>query len=57
LQLVKTDAGTWKAIICKQGWPITSKTFRTKRYAMDWRAAPKMRWYGGVHLAVQAPSA
>ncbi|PRD17964.1 UNVERIFIED_CONTAM: rci [Trichonephila clavipes] len=34
--LVKTPAGTWKALIRKQGWPTTSKVFRTKRDAEDW---------------------
>ena len=34
--LVKTPAGTWKALIRKQGWPTTTKVFRTKRDAEDW---------------------
>lgn len=34
--LVKTPAGTWKALIRKQGWPTTTKIFRTKRDAEDW---------------------
>lgn len=34
--LVKTPAGTWKALIRKQGWPTASKVFRTKRDAEDW---------------------
>jgi integrase len=34
--IVKTESGTWKALIRKTGWPTTSKTFRTKRDAEDW---------------------
>ncbi len=26
---VKTESGTWKAVIRKTGWPTTVKTFRT----------------------------
>ncbi len=42
--LVKTDSGTWKAVIRKAGWPTTAKTFRTKRDAEDWsrRSEDKM---------------
>ena len=34
--IVKTSAGTWKSIVRKSGWPVKSKTFRTKRDAVDW---------------------
>jgi integrase len=34
--ITKTPSRTWKAIIRKRGWPITIKTFRTKRDAQDW---------------------
>ena len=34
--LVKTPSGKWKAIIRRAGWPMTVKTFRTKRDAGDW---------------------
>ena len=34
--IVKTESGTWKALIRRTGWPATSKTFRTKRDADDW---------------------
>ena len=34
--LVKTPAGSWKAVVRKIGWPATIKTFRTKRDAEDW---------------------
>ncbi len=33
--ITKTPAGTWKAIIRKQGWPTTGKNFRTKCDAED----------------------
>ena len=32
--IVRTSAGTWKCV--KTGWPGKSKTFRTKRDAVDW---------------------
>lgn len=31
--IVKTPAGTWKAVVRKTGWPTNTKTFRTKRDA------------------------
>ena len=34
--IVKTPAGTWKAVIRKTGWPTQAKTFRVKRDAVDW---------------------
>jgi integrase len=49
--LVKTDAGTWKAIIRKQGWPITSKTFRTKRDATDWARSTEDEMVRGVYIS------
>ncbi len=33
--LVKTAAGTWKALVRKTGWPTNTKTFRIKRDAED----------------------
>ncbi len=49
--LVKTDAGTWKAIIRKQEWPITSKTFRTKRDATDWARSAEDEMVRGVYIS------
>ena len=34
--LTKTSAGRWKAVVRRQGWPTSSKTWRTKRDAEDW---------------------
>lgn len=48
---VKTDAGTWKAVIRKQGWPITSKTFRTKRDATDWARSAEDEMVRGVYIS------
>jgi hypothetical protein len=31
--ITKSSTGKWKAVIRKTGWPITAKTFRTKRDA------------------------
>ena len=33
--IVKTPSNTWKAVIRKNGWPTSIKTFRTKRDAED----------------------
>ena len=33
--IVKTPSNTWKAVIRKNGWPTSVKTFRTKRDAED----------------------
>jgi hypothetical protein len=33
--ITKTPSKTWKAVIRKRGWPVTIKTFRTKRDATD----------------------
>jgi hypothetical protein len=34
--IVKTNSGSWKAIIRITGNPIVTKTFRIKRDATDW---------------------
>lgn len=34
--IVKTDSGTWKALIRRKGWPTVTKTFRVKRDAQNW---------------------
>ena len=34
--IVKTPAGTWKAMVRKLGWPTVIRTFRIKRDAEDW---------------------
>jgi hypothetical protein len=34
--IVETPSGSWKALVCKEGWPTTVKAFRTKRDAEDW---------------------
>lgn len=48
--LVKTPSGTWKAIIRKIGWPTTSKTFRTKRDAIDWARRSEDEMVRGVFI-------
>lgn len=48
---VKTDAGTWRAIIRKQGWPITSKTFRIKRDATAWARNIEDGMVRGVYIS------
>jgi integrase len=49
--IVKTPSGTWKALIRKQGWPTTSKTFRTKRDAEDWSRRTEDEMVRGVFLS------
>ncbi len=48
--LVKTPSGTWKALIRKNGWPTTSKTFRTKRDASDWSRRVEDEMVRGVYI-------
>jgi integrase len=48
--VIKTPAGTWKALIRKQGWPATSKTFRVKRDADDWARRTEDEMVRGVFI-------
>lgn len=48
--IVKTPSGTWKAVIRKQGWPTTAKTFRTKRDAEDWSRRAEDEMVRGVYI-------
>ncbi len=48
--LVKTPAGTWKAVIRKTGWPTNAKTFRTKRDAEDWARRTEDEMVRGVYI-------
>lgn len=47
---VKTPSGTHKALIRRQGWPTTSKTFRTKRDAEDWARRTEDEMVRGVYI-------
>jgi len=48
--IVKTPSGTYKALIRRQGWPTTSKTFRTKRDAEDWSRRIEDEMVRGVYI-------
>jgi hypothetical protein len=48
--IVKTDSGTWKALIRKTGFPITVKTFRLKRDAEDWARRTEDEMVRGMYL-------
>ena len=48
--LVKTPAGTWKAVIRKRGWPVVFKTFRVKRDAQDWARRTEDEMVRGVFI-------
>jgi integrase len=48
--IVKTPSGTWKAVIRKNGWPTTAKTFRTKRDAEDWSRRTEDEMVRGVYI-------
>ena len=48
--IVKTAAGTWKAVIRKQGWPTQVKTFRVKRDAIDWGRRTEDEIVRGVYI-------
>jgi hypothetical protein len=48
--IVKTPSRTWKAVIRKNGWPTTAKTFRTKRDAEDWARGTEDEIVRGVYI-------
>jgi hypothetical protein len=48
--IVKTPSGTYKALVRRQGWPTTSKTFRTKRDAEDWARRTEDEMVRGVYV-------
>jgi integrase len=48
--LIKTASGTWKAVIRKTGWPMETKTFRTKRDADDWSRRTEDEMVRGVFI-------
>ncbi len=48
--ITKTPSNTWKAMIRKQGWPTTIKTFRTKRDAQDWARRTEDEMVRGVYI-------
>jgi hypothetical protein len=48
--IVKTPAGTWKAVVRKTGWPTNAKTFRTKRDAADWARRTEDEMVRGVYI-------
>lgn len=48
--IVKTPSGTWKAMIRKNGWPTSTKTFRTKRDAEDWSRRTEDEMVRGVFI-------
>lgn len=53
--IVKTEWGTWKAVIRKTGFPLTIKTFRLKRDAEDWARAIEDEMVRGMFIK-RAPS-
>ena len=48
--IVKTDSGTWKAVIRKTGFPTTIKTFRLKRDAEDWARRTEYEMVRGLYV-------
>lgn len=48
--ITKTPSNTWKAVIRKRGWPVTIKTFRTKRGAADWARSTEDEMVRGVYI-------
>ena len=48
--IIKRPSGNWKAVIRKAGWPLKSKTFRTKRDAEDWARRTEDEMVRGVHI-------
>ncbi|MDI1350682.1 site-specific integrase [Aquabacterium sp.] len=48
--IVKTDSGTWKAVVRKTGFPTTTKTFRLKRDAEDWARTTEDEMVRGMYV-------
>ncbi len=48
--IFKTDAGNYKALVRKSGWPTTTKTFRTSRDAKDWARRIEDEMVRGVYI-------
>lgn len=48
--IAKTESGTWKALVRKQGWPASIKTFRTKRDAEDWARRVEDEMVRGIYI-------
>lgn len=53
--IAKTKSGTWKALVRKNGWPTTIKTFRVKRDAEDWARRVEDEMVRGAFIR-RAPS-
>jgi hypothetical protein len=53
--LVKPPAATWKALIRRQGWSTTVKTFRTKRDAEDWARGNEDEMVRGFYIRRHLP--
>ena len=48
--IVKTNSGSWKAIIRITGNPLVTKTFRIKRDATDWSRTTEDEIIRGVYI-------
>ena len=48
--IVKKPSGSWKAVVRKAGWPLQSKTFRTKRDAEDWARRSEDEMVRGAYI-------
>jgi hypothetical protein len=48
--IVKTESGTWKAMVRLQGWPQEIKTFRLKKDAVDWARNTEDEMVQGVYI-------
>jgi integrase len=48
--ITKTPSNTWKAVVRKRGWPVTIKTFCTKRDAADWARSTEDEMVRGVYI-------
>jgi len=46
----RTPSKTWKAVVRKRGWPVTIKTFRTKKDATDWARRAEDEMVRGVYI-------
>jgi integrase len=53
--IVRTPAGTWKAVVRRKGWPTTSKSFRTRNDAEAWARRTEDEMVRGLFIQ-RAPS-
>ncbi|HUN93045.1 MAG TPA: site-specific integrase [Burkholderiaceae bacterium] len=52
--LVRSPSGKWKAVIRRNGWPTTARSFRTRRDAEDWARRAEDEMVRGLFICRNA---